>query len=119
VFAAIEALHPAWQTMGIAMAARKGAPVQVVVAEGNTFRPDLRSTILLDPVSAAVLRETNYASLDLSRRLRSWVRYSHTGEAFGLIGQTVATAASGGGVLLAWTGMALALRRFRRWRARS
>jgi uncharacterized iron-regulated membrane protein len=116
VFAAIERLHPSWQTMTIALATRTGATVQVAVAEGNTFRPDLRSTVLLDPVSAAPLRETTYGSMDLSRRLRSWVRYTHTGEAFGLVGQTAATAASAGGALLAWTGLALAVRRFRRWR---
>ena len=44
---------------------------------------------------------------------------SHTGEVYGLAGQTVAGAVSLGGAALVWTGMALALRRFAGWRARA
>ncbi len=118
LFASAERLRPAWQTMTMTLATARGPSVQVAIAEGNTFRPDLRTTVVLDPVSAAPVRVTTYSSLSLSRRLLAWVRNSHTGEAFGVAGQTVATAASAGGVLLAWTGLALAWRRFSRWRAR-
>jgi uncharacterized iron-regulated membrane protein len=46
------------------------------------------------------------------------VRYLHTGEAFGVPGQLIAGLASVGGVLLVYTGYALAWRRFRAWRSR-
>jgi hypothetical protein len=36
------------------------------------------------------------------------LRFAHTGELFGLVGQTVAGIASAGGALLVWTGFALA-----------
>jgi hypothetical protein len=42
-------------------------------------------------------------------------RFTHTGEAFGWIGQTVAGIASFGGVMLVWTGGALVIRRCRSW----
>ena len=42
----------------------------------------------------------------------------HTGELFGLTGQIVAGVASTGGVVLVWTGLSLAVRRFFTWRAR-
>jgi sulfite reductase (NADPH) flavoprotein alpha-component len=44
------------------------------------------------------------------------VRALHTGEAFGFAVQTVAGLASLGGCFLAWTGLAMAWRRFRSWR---
>ena len=47
------------------------------------------------------------------RQLRSYARFGHTGEVFGLPGQTVAGLASAGGAVLVWTVFALAWRRFR------
>ena len=52
-----------------------------------------------------------FSSYIRGRQLRSWVRFTHTGEAFGLGGQTVAALASAGASLLVFTGLALALRR--------
>jgi hypothetical protein len=46
------------------------------------------------------------------------LRFAHTGEVAGIVGQTVAGLASAGGALLVWTGLALAWRRFRSWSAR-
>lgn len=111
LFAAVEQLHPRWQTLTLAMPSPKEPAVQATVAEGNTFRPDLRWTILLDPVTAAPVSVTSYESMSVSRKIRSWYRYTHTGEVFGVAGQTVATIASAGVVILVWTGLALAWRR--------
>jgi uncharacterized iron-regulated membrane protein len=48
------------------------------------------------------------------------VRPVHTGEAGGVIGQTLAGIASLAGVVLVWTGLALTWRRFRnRWLRRA
>ena len=47
-----------------------------------------------------------------------YIRYGHTGEMWGVAGQTIAGAASLGGAVLVWTGVALSLRRLRSWRAR-
>ena len=43
----------------------------------------------------------------------AFIRYGHTGEAWGVAGQTVAGLTSLGGVLLVWTGVTLSLRRWR------
>jgi uncharacterized iron-regulated membrane protein len=43
----------------------------------------------------------------------------HTGEYYGLIGQTIAMIVSAGAVVLVWTGLALTWRRFTAWRRRS
>jgi threonine/homoserine/homoserine lactone efflux protein len=46
------------------------------------------------------------------------VRFGHTGEAGGVIGETVAAVASLGAAFLVWTGLSLALRRLRAARER-
>ena len=47
-----------------------------------------------------------------------WSRFVHTGEYYGIVGQTVAGVASAAGVMLVWTGVSLALRRFAAWNVR-
>ena len=70
--------------------------------------------LTLDPFTGAVLRSEKYSDYNTGRRVRSWTRFLHTGEALGPVGQFVAGLASLGGVVLVYTGFALALRRFLR-----
>ncbi|MSR11799.1 MAG: PepSY domain-containing protein, partial [Gammaproteobacteria bacterium] len=53
------------------------------------------------------------------RQARAWVRFLHTGEALGGIGQTLAGIASLAAVLMVWTGLALSWRRLRMYLARA
>jgi uncharacterized iron-regulated membrane protein len=80
--------HPAWQQLTLTLPAPGAASVRVVVAEGNTIRPDLRTTLELARADGAVLSSSGYADLSTSRRIRSWVRFGHTGEVFGIPGQS-------------------------------
>ena len=57
----------------------------------------------------------NFQSLSPGRQWRSWLRFAHTGEIYGLTGQTVAGLVTAGSVVLVYTGIALALRRFTAW----
>ena len=82
----------------------------------GTSRPARQLT--LDAHSGERLRWEPFSSYSLGRRLRTWGRFMHTGEAGGIFGQTVATTASAGAAVLVWTGIALALRRGNRWRRR-
>ena len=65
-----------------------------------------------------VIKAERFNHLSAGRRARSWLRFAHTGEFYGLAGQTIAGLASAGGALLVYTGLALALRRLRSWLAR-
>ena len=47
-----------------------------------------------------------------AQAVRYWLRFAHTGEVYGIPGQTVAAIASAAGALLVWTGFAMAWRRF-------
>jgi uncharacterized iron-regulated membrane protein len=87
------------------------------IDRGDGGQPQLRSTLTLDRAGAVVTYE-NFASQSPGRRLRSLMRFAHTGEVLGLPGQTIAGVATAGSVVLVWTGIALALRRGRSWLAR-
>lgn len=117
-FAAAATAKPEWELITITVPGPEDTVATVAVAEGNTYRPDLRTTLTLDRGDAQLLLARDYASLSTARRIRAWVRFGHTGEVFGLFGQTIATLVSAGGAVLVWTGIALSWRRFRRWRAR-
>jgi len=108
-----------WKSITLRMPGAGARTAQFTIDEGNGRQPRKRSLLTLDRQSAAVVRWEPFESNSLGRRLRSWVRFGHTGEAFGVVGQTVAGAASAGGVLLVWTGIALAARRFIAWKRRA
>ncbi len=111
LLATAERAHPEWQSLTLTLAAGDAPTARIAVAEGNTYRPDLRTTLVVDRATAAVREVSGYADLSTSRRIRAWVRFGHTGEVFGLGGQLVATLVSAVGALLVWTGFALAWRR--------
>ncbi len=107
--------RPDWAQLTITMPDAKASETRVAVAEGNTYRPDLRWTLELDRATASVASASGYDDLSPSRKIRAWTRFGHTGEVFGIPGQILATIASAVGVLLVWTGFALAWRRLLSW----
>jgi uncharacterized iron-regulated membrane protein len=49
---------------------------------------------------------------------RSFIRNGHTGELWGVVGQTIAGVSCLGGLFLVWTGVSLSIRRMNSWSAR-
>lgn len=111
MFATVAAAKPEWQTLTITTPAPRDSVVQFAVAEGNTYRPDLKTQYFFNAETGAQSRITNFDSLSTSRKIRGWTRFGHTGEIFGLTGQSIATFVSFVGAILVWTGLALAYRR--------
>jgi uncharacterized iron-regulated membrane protein len=109
---------PGWRSITLRLPGSGEAPLVATIDEGNGGRPDLRSTLTLDAKTGEVAKYETFAGQNLGRRLRTWARFVHTGEALGLVGQGVAGAASAGATVLVWTGFALAWRRLRAWLAR-
>ncbi|MFY1824551.1 PepSY-associated TM helix domain-containing protein [Myxococcus fulvus] len=66
----------------------------------------------MNPFSGEVAKREGYADFNSGRKVRTWLRFLHTGEALGWPGQLIAAIASLGGVFLVWTGFALSWRRF-------
>ncbi|HWM89632.1 MAG TPA: PepSY-associated TM helix domain-containing protein [Thermoanaerobaculia bacterium] len=114
LWAVAERQVPGWRSLTARIPAGADtaeAPVTFTIAAGHRGRPDLRSQLTLKRTGEIETWEP-FASQTPGRRLRSWARWVHTGEAGGLLGQTVAGIASGGAAVLVWTGLALSWRRF-------
>ena len=103
-----------WRTITLRVPQSNDEPVSFAIDQGSGGQPHLRSTLTLDRNTAAVEWET-FSDGTPGRRLRSWLRFIHTGEAGGIPGQTIAGLVSGGAVFLVYTGLALSLRRFAAW----
>jgi uncharacterized iron-regulated membrane protein len=114
-WAAAQSQVPEWRTMTTRLAPSAKAPVVVTVDQGYAGQPQLRTTVTVDRATGEVVKAEDFASLSAGRRARSWLRFAHTGEIYGLAGQTIAGLATAGGAFLVYTGIALALRRFGAW----
>jgi uncharacterized iron-regulated membrane protein len=106
---------PAWRTMTTRLATNGKAPLVLTVDEGYAGQPQKRSTMTFDRATGAVIKHETFDQLSAGRRARSWLRFAHTGEFYGLTGQTIAGLASAGGMFLVYTGLALATRRLFAW----
>ncbi len=102
---------PGWNTLNFRLPQRPGAPVIVSIQE--TSKPSFyRSQLTLNSSTAEVIKWEPFSAQNSGRKLRTWARFLHTGEAGGMVGQTIAGLASAGGVVLVCTGLAMACRRF-------
>jgi uncharacterized iron-regulated membrane protein len=93
-------------------------PIAFTIDRGYGGQPQYRTTLTVERATGRVVRAETFDEQSTGRQLRSFLRFAHTGEYFGLVGQTIAGIASLGGVVLVWTGLSLALRRFSAWRGR-
>ncbi|MEY4634923.1 MAG: hypothetical protein RJA55_721 [Acidobacteriota bacterium] len=109
-----QAQVPAWRTMTVRLSADSG-PLTLTVDQGYGGQPQKRATLTIDRGTGDIARAETFADLSAGRRARSWLRFAHTGEFYGLAGQTLAGIVSAGGVVLVYTGLALACRRFMSW----
>ncbi len=118
-WARAEQQAPGWRSLTLRLPPSGRAPLTFTIDTGNGGRPDQRPQLTLDRRTGEVIRWEPFSSYNTGRRLRSWFRFIHTGEAGGIAGQAVAAIASAGAAMLVWTGLWLACRRLARWRNRS
>jgi uncharacterized iron-regulated membrane protein len=115
----VEAEVPGWRTINVSLPRADSREVSFAVDESFGGQPQSRSTVVFDRHSGRVTGIVTFADQNAGQRARSWMRFVHTGEYYGAIGQTIAGVASLAGVFLVYTGIALSLRRFSAWRERS
>jgi uncharacterized iron-regulated membrane protein len=112
---AAKAKEPAWQQITMRLGNENPKNVAFSILTGPEGMPNRRAQMVVARDSGEVLRWEPFATNSAGRRLRIWFRFLHTGEAGGIIGQTIAALATGGAVFLFYTGFALAIRRLLRW----
>ena len=100
-----------WQTITVNLPRPDAKTVSFSIDQGDGGQPQLRHDLTLDSITGKVEAWQPFESQSPGRRARSWIRFLHTGEAFGIAGQTIAGLVSMTSVIMVWTGLALAYRR--------
>ncbi|MDB6080632.1 MAG: PepSY-associated helix domain protein, partial [Akkermansiaceae bacterium] len=109
-FAVAQGVSNAWQSIQFQMP--KGGDAVFAISDSHRARPDLRQSVTINLATTAITKTEKFESQSLGRRLRNWVRWIHTGEAGGWLGQLLAGLSTLAAVVLVWTGLALSWRRF-------
>jgi uncharacterized iron-regulated membrane protein len=104
-----------WRSISLQLPTSASAPLSFNIDRGTGGQPQKRGQLVFDRKTGAVTRWEPFSSYTRGRQLRSILRFTHTGEVAGIVGQTVAGIVSLGGTFLAFTGLALAFRRFYAW----
>ncbi|MDQ3713387.1 MAG: PepSY domain-containing protein [Acidobacteriota bacterium] len=108
--------YTAYESIGLRLPIAKDSAV-FTIEEGIYWNIFARSTLTIDAKTAEPAKWEAYGEQNAGRQLRSWIRFTHTGETGGIVGQFIGFLACVGGAFLVWTGISLALRRFGNWRA--
>lgn len=111
LFARAAAYADGWREITIELPRGDAAQMTFAIDFGNGGQPQHRHTLALDARTGEVAASRPFSSETPARRARSWIRFLHTGEALGIVGQTIAGAVSLTSVVMVWTGLALAYRR--------
>ena len=119
MIAAAATQMPDWKSVSVSLPASNAPRVVLTLDSGDGGQPQKRATLTLDRRTGETVRWEPFSSQTSGRKARTWLRFAHTGEIYGLAGQTLAGLVTAGGAVLVWTGLTLALRRFARWRTRS
>ena len=102
---------PDWQTITVNLPRPGSSSVSFAIDQGNGGQPQRRHTLMLSAKTGEVDSWQPFDSQSPGRRARTWIRFLHTGEALGVVGQTLAGIVSLTSVIMVWTGLALAWRR--------
>jgi uncharacterized iron-regulated membrane protein len=104
--------EPRWRRITLP-AKPRGSRIDVTIELQSTERRAPRRTVTLSAADASVLAAPPAQATVQTpgQRARSWLRFVHTGEQYGIAGQTIAGLASLAACLLVYTGLALAWRR--------
>ncbi len=100
-----------WESISMQTTGAPGAPVVFRADRSIGGQPSKAFNLKLDGIDGSVLEWGTFADNSPGRRARINIRFLHTGEVLGFVGQTVAGLASLAACLMVWTGLALAWRR--------
>ncbi len=99
-----------WITLTLPQDAH-AADVSVRVDTGTGKQLTRQETLTISQQSGEVTAVSTFSDRSPATKARMWMRFVHTGEFYGLIGQTIAGLASLASVFMVYTGLALSWRR--------
>jgi uncharacterized iron-regulated membrane protein len=115
-FSRIVAAFPNWESITLeAMPDPTSSPLEPL--EFGVTVPDHMPSrayipVKSHPFTGEILQQVHFQDRSVGLQARVWIRFLHTGGAFGLPGKIVASLATAALLVLVWTGFALSWRRF-------
>ncbi|WCL54350.1 PepSY-associated TM helix domain-containing protein [Gimibacter soli] len=101
-----------WTSLTLAWPKPADPLVTFTLDWGMGGEPTKKGDLLIDRASGAVAGWAGFEDKTPASKARSMVRFLHTGEALGVIGQTIAGIVSLFSAIMVWTGIALAWRKY-------
>jgi len=108
----LQAQYPDWQSIRFSVAKAPQNVTIYTVDSGNGGEPTKKISVAVDNVTGDIADTSGFDDYSTYRKIRNWVRFAHTGEYYGVVGQTVAGIASFLACLLVYTGIMLSWRRW-------
>lgn len=102
---------PDWRMITLRVPGDVETPIEARIDQGWGGEPQKRHTVRYDAASGQEVAYEAFDDRTRGSRFRTFLRFAHTGEFFGVFGQTVAGIVTLLSVILVWTGFALAWRR--------
>jgi uncharacterized iron-regulated membrane protein len=106
---------PTWSQLSLRLPNRDGAPVSFTITDGAQWNRFARSQLTLQAATGDITAWQPYDAQSPGQKARGWLRFAHTGELGGIVGQILAGLGCLGGVFLVYTGFSLATRRLWNW----
>ena len=103
---------PGWRTITISVPPSIRDPVVVAVDRGTGRQPSKSEDLLFDRATGELVGRGGYPTFSRGFKVRRWLRFAHTGEVYGVVGQSIAGVVSLGVAVMVWTGLAMSWRRF-------
>jgi uncharacterized iron-regulated membrane protein len=100
-----------WKTISMQTATSRGAAAKFRIDRSIGGQPGSVYNLEVDGTDGSVTDWRAFADNSPGTQARFNIRFLHTGEVFGIVGQTIAGLASLAACFLVWTGLALAWRR--------
>jgi uncharacterized iron-regulated membrane protein len=100
-----------WETISMQASTTPQATTGFRIDRSIGGQPSMVYNLQLSTADGKVTSWRTFADNSPGSRARSNIRFLHTGEVFGIVGQTIAGIGSLAACLLVWTGLALAWRR--------
>lgn len=108
-----QAHDPDWNTISLTLPKSKGAAqtLRATVDTGSGHQPDRQETLLFSGADGSQTGLETYDDRSPASQARIFLRFLHTGEVYGVIGQTLAGLGTLAALFLVYTGLALSWRR--------
>ena len=103
---------PEWRTITIRLPESIQDSVSVTVDRGTGRQLSKSEDLLFARATGELVGRGGYPTFSRGHKIRRWLRFAHTGEVYGVIGQSIAGVVSLGVAVMVWTGLAMSWRRF-------